>query len=749
MKRKPFVALLGLLLAVTLLTVRARQPQNSIDQQVERLLKRMTLEEKVGQMTQITLSVVSKPRKAGSFSNVLDLQKLRTAIVQRGVGSILNTGGAANTAANWQDMISTMQKMATQETRLGIPILYGIDAIHGSNYIKEATLFPQSIAMAATWNRELVRKEGEITALETRAVGIPWNFNPVLGLGRQPLWSRIWETYGEDAYAAAQFGREYIWGLQGKDGNVARDDRVAGCMKHYAGYSVPLSGHDRTPAWIPIRILRELFLPPFHEAVRAGVLTVMVNSAEINGVPAHASSFLLTRVLRDEWHFRGLVVSDWEDVKHLYTRDHVAASPKDAVRMAVEAGLDMSMVPFDYSFADYLIQLVKEGTIPESRIDQSVRRILRVKYRLGLFDDPFPRKEWLSRIGTPEHKAVSLQAAREAVTLLKNDGNVLPLNAESNILVTGPTAHLKSVLNGGWSYVWQGNEERLYPKDDPTLLQAIRARAKGKVTYVPGADFEQAKESDRALAAAKKADVIVACLGEPAYCETPGNINDLSLPAAQIDLVRKLEETGKPVVIVLLEGRPRIIRPIVEKARGIIMGYLPGPQGAQAIAEVLFGETNPSGKLPITYPRYVNDFNSYDYKYSRNFEVNRINPQWPFGFGLSYTTFKYSDLQLSAKQLKNGQTLRVSVHVTNTGKRPGKEAVLLYLSDLVRSVSPPVKRLKGFEKIALQPGETKTVTFSVTPQALSFVNAQNKRVIEPGTFKVQIGPLSQTFELTE
>ncbi len=748
MKAKHLVALFGLFIGLIFAGTPARASGQNIDKKVDALLKRMTLKEKVGQMTQITLSVVSQKRPDGSFENKLDLKKLREAIVDHGVGSILNTGGAANTAKNWQEMINTMQKIATQETRLGIPIIYGIDAIHGSNYIKEATLFPQSIAMAATWNRELVRKEGEITALETRAVGIPWNFNPVLGLGRQPLWSRIWETYGEDSYAAAQFGREYIWGLQGKDGNVARDDRVAACMKHYAGYSVPLSGHDRTPAWIPERIMRELFLPPFHAAVQAGVLTAMVNSGEVNGIPTHANGFLLKTVLRNEWKFAGLVVSDWADVVNLYKRDHVAESPKEAVRLAVEAGLDMSMVPFDYSFADYLLQLVQEGTIPESRIDASVRRILRVKFKLGLFDDPFAHAERLARIGRKEHKMVSLQAAREAITLLKNDGNLLPLNSTAKVLVTGPTANAKSVLNGGWTYIWQGNDERYYPQEDKTVLQAIRDElGENRVTYVPGTTIDKVLDISEAVRAAQNADVIVACIGEAAYCETPGNINDLALPQAQIDLVSALEETGKPVVLVLLEGRPRVIRPIADKAQAILMAYLPGPQGSVALAEILTGKVNPSGKLPITYPRYVNDLMCYDYKYSEAYDVNRYHPQWPFGYGLSYTHFSYDNLQLSAEKLKMNTPLKVRVTVTNSGKRPGKEAVLLYVSDLVRSVTPPVRRLKGFRKISLQPGESRTVEFTLSPQDLAFVNKNNRWTVEAGTFTVHVGPLSKTFEL--
>jgi beta-glucosidase len=727
-----------------------RAQQNAVDAQVEALLKKMTLKEKVGQMTQVTLSMVSMPRPKHSFVNTLNEQKLKKIIVDSCVGSILNTGGAANSAENWQDMITTIQKMATQKTRLGIPVIYGIDAIHGSNYIQEATLFPQSIAMAATFNRDLSFQEGVVTALETRAVGIPWNFNPVLGLGRQPLWSRFWETYGEDPYLVAELGKAYIYGLQGKDHNVARPDRVAACMKHYAGYSVPLSGHDRTPAWIPERIFREKFLFPFEEAVEAGVYTVMVNSGEVYGIPAHSSKFLLTDVLRNEWHFGGLVVSDWRDVINLYKRDHVAESEKDAVRLSVQAGLDMSMVPFNCSFAKDLMALVKEGVIPESRIDQSVRRILKVKYALGLFDNPFPRKADLKFIGTPENAQKSLDAAREVITLLKNKRSILPLKKSLKVLVTGPTANSRAYLNGGWSYTWQGDDEFYYPKKNKTILQAIQDKiGKKHVLYAPGATVTKLKKISSALKYANQSDVIVACLGEASYCETPGNINDLTLPGAQLELVKQLAETGKPIILVLVEGRPRIIRPIVNKVKAVLMAYLPGPYGPQAIADVLFGDTNPSGKLPFSYPKYVNDLMCYDYKYSEAYDLNRYDPQWPFGYGLSYTTFKYSDLQLDKKQIKADGTLNIHVTVTNSGKRAGKEAVLLFVSDLVRSVSPPTRQLKGFQKIELQPGESKTVRFTLDKKSLAFVNRENKWVVEPGTFKVTVGGLSRTFEVIE
>ncbi|APF18717.1 glycoside hydrolase family 3 domain protein [Caldithrix abyssi DSM 13497] len=746
---------LHLLLAIWLLIFYAAgslfsAPNDEIEKKIQTLLSQMTLKEKVGQMTQITLEVVSLKRPDGSFVNSLDENKLRQAIVEYGIGSIINTGGAANTARNWLEMITIMQKMATQETRLGIPILYGIDAIHGSNYIKEATLFPQSIAMAATFNRQLSRREGEITALETRAVGIPWNFNPVLGLGRNPLWPRFWETYGEDVYLTSEMGRAYILGLQGEDGDISRADRVAACMKHYAGYSFPLSGHDRTPAWIPERLMREMFLTPFKSAVDAGVYTVMINSGEVNGVPAHSSAFLLTRVLREEWGFKGLAVSDWEDVKRLHDRDHVAASPEEAVKMAVMAGLDMSMVPFDFSFAEYLYQLVKKGEVPETRIDDAVANILRVKFQAGLFENPFPDPQRLQLIGKPEFAQVSLSAAREAITLLKNENNILPLQKDVKILVTGPTANSRAYLNGGWTYTWQGDDERYYPAHYKTILQAITEKAgQRNVVYVQGADIETQKDMGEAVQKARDVDVIVACLGEATYCETPGNINDLHLPAVQRELIHQLARTGKPIVLVLVEGRPRVINDIVPKTKGILMAYLPGPYGSEAIAEALFGEVNPSGKLPFTYPKHVNDLVCYDHTYLKEFDVNRYDPQWPFGYGLSYSEFEYRNLKLSQSRIKKGEALQISVEVENRGERAGKESVLLYVSDLYRSVTPPVKQLKGFQKIMLQPGEKRVVTFTLTADDLAFVGRDNQWIVEPGVFKVRIGDQTAQFELVE
>lgn len=709
------------------------------DDKIAALVSKMTLEEKVGQMTQLTLEVVT--RRIDDRRIELDMDKLRHAIVKRHVGSILNCGGAANTLDNWQQIITIIQDISTKETRLGIPNIYGIDAIHGVNYTVGATLFPQSIAMAATGNIDLVRIEGEITAREMRACGLAWNFNPVLDLGRQPLWSRLWEGYGEDPWLCAQFGAAYIQGQQGD--NIAAPDRVATCMKHYLGYSTPLSGKDRTPAWIPDRMLRELYLPPFAAAVKAGTPTVMVNSSEINGIPVHSSRYILTEILRDELGFDGFVVTDWEDIKNLYTREKVAANNREAVKMAVMAGVDMAMVPYDYSFTDDLIDLVKSGEVPMARIDEAVTRILKVKYRLGLFADPYPRMELVAQFASRESMQASFAAAREAITLLKNESGLLPLAKDRKVLVTGPTANLLSVLNGGWTITWQGDREDLYPQDKMTVLEAIRDKVGAdNCLYVPGASFDEEIDIQAAVENARKADVVIACIGERPYCETPGNINDLTLEQGQLNLVQALERTGKPVVMVLIEGRPRVIRTIADEADAVVMAYLPGMEGGLAIADVLFGDTNPSGKLPFTYPKYASGFVTYDHKNSERYDA-----QWPFGHGLSYTTFSYANLKLSSDTIAADEPLRVTVEVTNTGTRPGKEIVHLYLSDLVRSVTPPVRQLKRFTKVDLAPGQTEIVEFTLTPDDYSFVGRDNKPTIEPGEFRVSVADFSKGFTI--
>lgn len=718
----------------------------AIDKKVDALLKKMTIEEKVGQMTQVTIDVVSQGADGKKEPHALDPAKLERAILQYHVGSILNVSNAWYSVDHWHEIIRAIQDLATTKTRLGIPVLYGIDAIHGANYTQGATLFPQAIALAATWDPDIARRVGEVTSLEVRACGIPWNFYPVLDLGRQPLWPRLWETFGEDVYLARAMGTAYVRGAMGDD--MSAKDKVAPCLKHFAGYSFPLSGKDRTPAWIDERMMREYFLPTFEAGVKAGVPTVMINSSEINGIPGHANYHLITEVLKQEWGFQGFVVSDWADISRLYSRDRVASSPKEAVRIAVMAGVDMSMVPLDYSFYDYLLELVKEKTVPVSRIDDAVRRILRVKFLVGLFDRPYPDPSLRAGVASARSTEFNRQAAVEAITLLKNVKNVLPLSKSARLLVTGPTANMLSVLNGGWTITWQGNDESLYPAEKLTILEAIRAVAgERNVAYVPGATFDQPVDFEAAVAAAETSDVIIACLGEKAYCETPGNIDDLTLDEAQLSLVERLAGTGKPIVLVLAEGRPRVIRQIVDDVQGIVLAYLPGMEGGTAVADILFGDAVPCGRLPLSYPRHPNALLAYDAKTLDLADGNAYNPEFPFGFGLTYTTFEYSDMVLDQKSFGLDDSVTVSVLVKNTGARAAKEVVQLYATDLHRSITPPVRELKAFSKVLLRPGETKRVSFVVKPADLSFIGLAYKRVVEKGTFRFSIGTLSQEAEL--
>src|SRR5256714_13555027 len=739
-------------------TIRASGPQRDNSQKIEALLKRMTLEEKVGQMTQLAIGMIA----TGQDQTIqIDPAKLDKAIGHYGVGSILNVHEQALTVDKWHEIIGQIQT-AAKKTRLGIPVIYGIDSIHGANYIQGSTLFPQEIGMAATWNPELMKKGSEIAARETRAAGIPWSFSPVLDVGRQPLWPRFYETFGEDPYLAKVMGAAFVRGLEGTD--VSSQDHVAASLKHYMGYSFSFNGRDRTSAWIPENYLREYFLPTFDAAVKTGAHTVMVNSAEINGVPGHVNHHILTDILRDELGFKGFVVSDWEDIKKLVTVWRVAANEKDATRMAVMAGIDMSMVPLDYSFADQLVALVKEGAVPQSRIDEAVRRILLVKFELGLFEKPMPDASLKAKFGLPESRQVSLQAARESITLLKNSHNVLPLAKTSKVLVTGPTADSLISLNNGWTYVWQGSEESLYPKDRPTIRRAIEAKVgASNVNYVPGTkimrrpgspsngtptNIETEVDIPAAVRAAGAADIVVLCLGEGSYTETPGDIPDLNFGEPQRKLAEAIEATGKPVVLVLAEGRPRIINGIADHANAVLMAYNPGNEGGQAVADVLFGDFNPCGKLPFTYPRFANGLMTYDHKAfeTESFDNAGIRPQFEFGEGLSYTTFSYKDLRVDRKQIGATDQLSVSITVANSGSRAGKEVVQLYVSDLVASLSPAGKRLKRFAKIYLEPGQSRTLTFRLRPDDLSFIGANNKPVVEPGEFEVTVAGLKERFE---
>jgi beta-glucosidase len=747
------------------------QEKSSLERipEVEELLAEMTLEEKVGQMAQLTLDVITVGANQYHTQEplTLDMDLVRKALVEYNVGSILNTaGGKARTLEEWHYIVSTLQEVAMNETRLGIPIIYGIDAIHGTTYTAGATFFPQQIGQAATWNRELVRRVGEITAYETRASAIPWNFSPVLDMGRDPRFPRIWESFGEDVFLASQLGIEMVKGYEGPNNEIGSPYYLASCPKHFLGYGVPYSGKDRTPAHIPDIELHERHVPPFAEAVKAGAHTIMVNSGQINGVPVHASYQLITELLKQELGFNGLVVTDWQDIDNIHRRDRVASSPKEAVKLAINAGIDMAMIPYSLEFCDFLIELVNEGEVSMSRIDDAVRRILNVKHKLNLWETPVTHYSDYPKFGSDEFQDEAYNTALESITLLKNEDNVLPLSKNARVLVAGPNANSMRTLNGGWSYTWQGDNAEVFSEEYSTILEAIQSKI-GKsnviysegVRYTPGAPYWVDEEVDinAAVRAAANVDYIILAIGENSYCEKPGDLNDLSLSENQVKLANALAKTGKPVVMVLNQGRPRIIRPVEPYAKAVVNAYLPGNYGGLALAEVLFGDYNPNGKIPFTYPLYVNSLVTYDHKpsekqdrmagmydYESDFAV-----QYPFGYGLSYTTFEYSNLELSSNKLNKGGQITVSVDVKNTGNRQGKEVVQLYTSDLYASITPDVRRLRGFDKISLEPGQSTTVTFILEPEDLAFVNKQVEWVTEPGEFMVQVEKLTANFNYNE
>lgn len=734
------------LLAIFMVNTQAQSKNENLRGKAKALVAKMTLEEKVGQMTQLTIDAFLKMNNgAPVVPHELDPEKIKIAIEKYKIGSILNVGSNAQTVENWQNVITAIQQRALAQ-RLKIPVLYGIDAIHGNNYTLNSVLFPQQIAQAATFNTEMVRKAAEVTAYETRASFIPWSFSPVLDLGRQPVWPRIWETFGEDPYLVSQMGIAAVTGFQG---NHMDKYHIAACLKHYMGYSMPLSGHDRTPAWIPERELREYFLPQFAAAIKAGAKTVMVNSGEINGIPVHADHHILTDILKGELNFKGFAVSDWQDIQYLYQRHHIAKDNKEAVMIAVNAGIDMSMVPFDYTFCEDLLALVKEGKVPMSRINDAVERILTVKYELGLFEHPVGNPADYKEFNSPAHNQLNYAVAAESIVLLKNQSGFLPLKAGQKIFVTGPAANSMRPLNGGWSRDWLGTSSDETEKDKNTILEAIQNTfGKERVSYAEGASFTELKDIEAAALQAAKADVIVLCIGEDSYTETPGNINDLTLSAPQLELARAMVKTGKPIVFVLAEGRPRVIAGIEPFATAIVHSFLLGNEGGNVIAAVLSGKINPSGKLPYTYPKYPNSLLNYYHKYTESKDVDGdsgYDPQWPFGFGLSYTDFRYSNLKVSSALMNQRSPVTVSVEVKNTGNRTGKESVLLYVSDLIASVTPEVKRLRAFDKIELKPGESKVVSFKLDAASLSFINRDLKRVTEPGEFKITIADLSAKF----
>ena len=715
----------------------------------------MTLREKIGQMTQLTLETlcVGEPTDL-QRPLALDPVKVRTVLVDHKVGSILNVGTHAHAVTKWRNILDELHRVTRQEAGHGVPLLYGIDSIHGANYVAGATLFPQQLGMAATFHRARCEELAALSAYETRAAGIPWNFSPCLDAGRQPLWPRLWEGFGEDTYLSSELGAAYVRGYQGTD--PTDKYRVAACLKHFVGYGAPLSGKDRTPAWIPERQLRELYLPAFRAAIDRGAMSIMVNSGEVNGVPAHASKFLLTTVLREELGFDGVVVTDWLDIQYLHNRHYVAETPKEAVRLAIEAGIDMSMVPYDFTFGELLHELVEEGTIPESRIDASVARILRMKRDFGLYERAVYPTAHYPKFGGELHRAQAQRGAAESFVLLKNDAAVLPLPEHTRLLITGPTADSMQALNGGWTHTWQGTDTDEALAHKPTVLRSLLERVgPDRIEYEPGCTFsEDVNTADTLrLVEQENIDVILCCLGEDAYCEQFGNIHDLQLPQAQRELLAGLVASGKPVVLLLLEGRPRVIGPAYAGVGAALLGLLPGSEGAPALVELLYGDISPSGKLPITYPQYPNSLVCYDHKKAAGQALNGFAdfyaPLHPFGHGLSYTTFRYSRLSAEPVAGRPQPHYRVRVEVTNTGNRKADEVVLLYLTDEVASITPAGRRLRGFERVSLTPGATARVTFELDRQAFAFVGMDQTWTVEPGEFTLRVGDLVKSLKWSE
>ncbi|OUO23890.1 glycoside hydrolase family 3 N-terminal domain-containing protein [Bacteroides sp. An322] len=728
-----------------------------IEANIQEWLQKMTLEEKIGQMCEITIDVVTDFEASMKHGFVLDKAKLDTVIGKYKVGSLLNVPlSIAQPKEKWAEAIKQIQELSMKE--IGIPCIYGVDQIHGTTYTLGGTFFPQGVNMGASFNRDLVKREAEISAYETKAGCIPWTYAPVVDLGRDPRWSRMWENYGEDCYVNAEMGKASVIGFQGEDPNHIGPNHVAACMKHYMGYGVPVSGKDRTPSSISRSDMREKHFAPYLEAVRQGALSVMVNSGVDNGMPFHANKEYLTKWLKEDLNWDGMIVTDWADINNLCTRDHIAATKKEAIKIAINAGIDMSMVPYEVSFCDYLKELVEEGEVPMSRIDDAVARVLRLKYRLGLFDKPYWSTEDYPKFGSEEFAQVALQAAEESEVLLKNEGGILPLVKGKKILLTGPNANSMRCLNGGWSYSWQGHRADECAQAYNTIYEALCNKfGKENIIYEPGVTYapykndnwweENTPEIEKSVEAARNADVIIACIGENSYCETPGNLTDLNLSANQQNLVKALAKTGKPIILILNEGRPRLIKDIEPLAKAVVNIMLPGNYGGDALANLLAGDANFSAKMPYTYPKHINALATYDYKpcenigqMGGNYNYDSVmDIQWPFGFGLSYTTYKYSNLKVDKPQFTADDVLTFSVDVTNTGSMAGKESVLLYSKDLVASSTPDNIRLRNFEKISLNPGETKTVTMTLKGSDLAFVNYYGQWTLEKGDFKVKCG----------
>ena len=727
-----------------------------IEAQVEQTLKKLTLEEKIGQMMELVTDLFGANDKNGVF--YIDEHKTDSILSRYKIGSILNAPNTcAPTAKQWEKYIAQIQKISMK--RIGIPCVFGLDQNHGSTYTQGGTLFPQNINVAATFNREIARRSAEATAYETRAVSVPWTYSPTVDLGRDARWPRIWENFGEDCYLSSEMGKAMVYGFQGEDPNNIDQYHIATSMKHFMGYGVPWTGKDRTPAYISPADLREKHFAPFLAGLQAGALTVMVNSASVNGMPMHANKDILTGWLKEETGWDGVLITDWADINNLYTREMVAKDKKDALRIAINAGIDMIMEPYSCDACGYLVELVKEGKIPMSRIDDACRRVLRMKYRLDLFKNPTQKLKNYPKFGGEEFAKLALEGATESMVLLKNEGNILPLQHGKKILLTGPNANQMRCLDGGWSYTWQGHRAdefagkyntiyeafcNEYGKENVILNQGVTYNEKGKYWE------ENEPQIPGAVAAAKDADVIVACLGENSYTETPGNLTDLWLSENQRNLVKALAQTGKPVILVLNEGRPRLIADIEPLAQGIINILIPGNMGGDALANLVSGKSNFSGKMPYTYPKEINSLANYDFKKSEEvgtmegaYDYNaKITQQWGFGYGLSYTSYKYSNLKVSQSDFRHGDIIKVSVDVKNTGSVAGKESVLLFSSDLIASMVPDGRRLRAFDKIELLPGETKTVTFDLKADDLAFVGWDGKWRLEEGDFKLMIADQS-------
>lgn len=734
-----------------------------IEAQVEQTLKKLTLEEKIGQMMELVTDLFGANDKNGVF--YIDEHKTDSILSRYKIGSILNAPNTcAPTAKQWEKYIAQIQKISMK--RIGIPCVFGLDQNHGSTYTQGGTLFPQNINVAATFNREIARRSAEATAYETRAVSIPWTYSPTVDLGRDARWPRIWENFGEDCYLSSEMGKAMVYGFQGEDPNNIDQYHIATSMKHFMGYGVPWTGKDRTPAYISPADLREKHFAPFLAGLQAGALTVMVNSASVNGMPMHANKDILTGWLKEETGWDGVLITDWADINNLYTREMVAKDKKDALRIAINAGIDMIMEPYSCDACGYLVELVKEGKIPMSRIDDACRRVLRMKYRLDLFKNPTQKLKNYPKFGGEEFAKLALEGATESMVLLKNEGNILPLQHGKKILLTGPNANQMRCLDGGWSYTWQGHRAdefagkyntiyeafcNEYGKENVILNQGVTYNEKGKYWE------ENEPQIQGAVDAAKNVDVIVACIGENSYTETPGNLTDLWLSENQRNLVKELAKTGKPVVLVLNEGRPRLIADIEPLAQGIIDILIPGNMGGDALANLVSGKSNFSGKMPYTYPKEINSLANYDFKKSEEvgtmegaYDYNaKITQQWGFGYGLSYTSYKYSNLKVSQSDFRHGDIIKVSVDVKNTGKVAGKESVLLFSSDLIASMVPDGRRLRAFDKVELQPGETKTMIFELKADDLAFVGWNGKWRLEEGDFKLMMADQSADIHCTD